>query len=170
MQTKSTLGTVAIGGGLLLIIQAVAAAFTDQNESYSGSTGDAVSDVLLGSGLVLTLAALEALRHQLAPRLGALAIAGQAAIVIAIAATVVADREVLDPVYIAGAAAWLVGLIGLAVTAGRSGDARWRPAIVLPLAAFIALGLADVGGAALLGLVWVLLGRELQEVLEADRR
>ena len=70
--------------------------------------------------------------------------------------------EALDAVYLAGTVGWLIGSIGIAVAAGRSGDSRWRPALALPLAGLIALGLADAGGAALLGLVWVLLGAALR--------
>ena len=169
-QRQATIGTVAMGGGLLLIAQAVAAAFTEQSASYSGTTGDALSDVLLGTGLILTLAGQEGLRRTLAPRSGALAMAGQTALVIAIAATVAGGRELLDPVYIVGAICLFAGSIGQAVAAARSRDPRWRPMLALPVAAVIALALADTGGAALLGLVWVLVGRVLQEVLEPDRR
>lgn len=155
---KSSLGLLAVFGGVVLAAQAVAAAVTDQSGKYSATTGDVLSDALLGAGLLISLAGLEALRRALAPRMGAVAIAGQAAIVVAIGATIAAGHEALNVVYVVGAVAWLIGLIGIAVTAGRSGDTRWRPAMALPLVGFVALGLADAGGAVLLGIVWLILG------------
>jgi hypothetical protein len=155
---KPGLGALAIGGGVILVAQAIAAAVTEQSSRYSGTTGDVLSDGLLAAGLLLALGGLELARRTLAPSTGALAIAGQAAIVVAIAATVVAGREVLDAVYIIGAVAWLVGSIGIAFAAWRSADRRWRPAVALPIAALAALGLADVGGPVLLGLIWLVLG------------
>lgn len=152
---------LAIGGGVLLVAQAIATAATEQNEKYAGSTGDVLSDGLLAAGLLLTLAGLEALRRTLSARMGALAIGGQLALLISIVATMAAGREALDIVFVIGALAWLVGLIGIAVTAGRSGDRNWRPALPLPLAAIAALGFADAGGAVLLALVWLALAVRL---------
>lgn len=158
---RASLKTVAIGGGILLVVQAVAAAATEQSEKYAGSTGDVLSDGLLAAGLLLTLAGLEALRRALSARMGALAIAGQLALVISVVATMAAGGEALDVVFVIGTLAWLIGLIGIAVVAGRSGDRHWRPALALPLAGIAALGLADSGGVVLLGLVWLVLAARL---------
>ena len=156
--SRASLGRLAIAGGAVLVVQAVAAAATKQNTHYAASTGDALSDVLLGAGLLLALACVEALRRILSPRVGGLAVAGQAALVVSIAATIAAGHEVLDAVYIAGTVAWFAGLVAIAVGAWRSGDRGWWPAIPLPLAALVALALADAGGAVLLGLAFVVLG------------
>ena len=153
---RSGLKVLAIVGGVLLVAQAIATAATEQNEKYAGSTGDVLSDGLLAAGLLLTLAGLEALRRTLSATMGALAIAGQLALLISIIATMAAGREALDAVFVVGTLAWLVGLIGIAITAG-SGDRNWRPALALPVAGIAALGFADAGGAVLLGLVWLVL-------------
>jgi hypothetical protein len=42
-------------GAVVLVAQGVAAAATEQNTKYAGSTGDALSDGLLAAGLLLTL-------------------------------------------------------------------------------------------------------------------
>ena len=163
------LAKAAIGGGVLLMAQAVAAAVTEQNEKYAGSTADVLSDGLLAAGLLLTLAGLEALRRALSAGMATLALAGQLALLISIAATIAAGREALDPFYVVGALTWLVGLIGIAVAAGRSGERRWRAALALPLAGVAALAFADVGGAVVLGLVWPVLAARLNGVGGATR-
>ncbi len=155
---RSALGVLAIGGGGLLVTQAVAAAVTKQSTHYSATTGDVLSDGLLAAGLLMALAGLEAARRTFAPRTVALAMAGQTAIVIAILATVAAGSEALNAVYVIGTVAWVAGLVGVAVASARSGDARWRPAIALPVVGLVALALADAGGAVLLGLIWLSLG------------
>lgn len=144
-------------GGVVLVAQGVAAAATEQNTKYAGSTGDALSDGLLAAGLLLTLGGLEALRRGLSRRMAAAAMVGQVALLISILATVAAGREALDAVFVAGAVAWLVGLIGIAIAAARSRERLWRAAIALPLAGLAALAFQDAGGAALLGLVWLVL-------------
>jgi hypothetical protein len=149
---------------VVLLAQAVAAAVTEQTDRYSATTGDVLSDALLGAGLLLSLAGLEALRRSLAPRMGALAIAGQAAIVLAIAATIVAGHEALDAVYVVGTVAWLAGMVGIAVAGIRSGQRQWRVAIALPAAGVIALALADAGGAVLLGILWLVLGVSIRRM------
>lgn len=154
----SGLGLIVALGGLVLVAQAVAAAVTQQSEKYSGTTGDILSDALLGLGLLVSLAGLEALRRALAPRIGAVAIVGQAAIVVAIGATIAVGHEALDAVYVVGTLAWLTGLMGIAVAAVRSGEARWRPAMALPVVGVLALALVNEGGAILLGVVWLILG------------
>jgi hypothetical protein len=156
-RTLPTLTGLAALSGVVLVAQAVVAALTDQNDRYAGSTGDALADSLLAAGLLLSLAGLVALRRTLARRTGALAIAGQATIVLAIAVTIAAGRESLDAVYIVGTVAWIVGLLGVAFLALRSHDPRYRPAVALPVAGLLALGLADSGGAVLLGLTWLVL-------------
>ena len=145
-------------GGVVLVAQGVAAAATEQNTKYAGSTGDALSDGLLAGGLLLTLAGLEALRRVLSRPMAALAMVGQVALLASILATVAAGREALDAVFVAGTLAWLVGLIGIAVAAARSRERFWQAAIALPLAGLAALAFQDAGGAALLGLVWIVLG------------
>lgn len=147
-------------GAVMLVAQGVAAAVTEQNTRYGGSTGDILADGLLAGGLLLTLAGLEALRRVLSPRAAALATAGQIALVVAILATVAAGRELLDGVFIVGTLAWLAGLIGIAVTAARTRERRWRTAIALPLTGLAALAFAEAGGAVLLGLVWLALAIE----------
>lgn len=159
--TRSVAGALSVLGGLVLIGQAVAATLTDQNTSYRGSTGDVLADALLGAGLLLVLPGLQRLGATLPTRLGTLAVVGQAAIVVAIAATIAAGREALDIVYVVGAAALIVGSTGLAITSLRSRVAGWRPAIGLPIATVAALALTDAGGAVLLGLLWLLLGSDL---------
>lgn len=147
-------------GAVVLVAQGVAAAATEQNTKYAGSTGDVLSDALLASGLLLTLAGLEALRRVLTPWMAALAMAGQVALLISILATMAAGRETLDAVFVGGTLAWLVGLIGIAIAAGRSRERFWRPAIALPLTGLAALAFADAGGALLLGLVWLVVGAQ----------
>lgn len=144
-------------GGVVLVAQGVAAAATEQNTKYAGSTGDALSDGLLAAGLLLTLAGLEALRRVLSRRMGAAAIVGQVALLISILATMAAGREALDAVFVIGTLVWLVGLIAIAIAAARTGERSWRAAIALPLAALAALAFQDAGGGALLGLVWLVL-------------
>lgn len=109
---------------------------------------------MLAAGLLLTLGGLEALRRGLSP---AAAMEGQVALLISILATVAAGREALDAVFVVGTLVWLVGLIGIAIAAARTGERSWRAAIALPLAGLAALALQDAGGAALLGLVWLVL-------------
>lgn len=150
--------TITTVGGLVLVAQGVAAAATEQNTKYAGSTGDALADGLLAAGLLLTLAGLEALRRALSPRIAALAIVGQVALMISILATMAAGHEALDAVFVAGAVAWLVGLIGIAINAARPRERPWRATIALPLAGLAALAFHDAGGGALLGLVWLVLG------------
>ncbi len=145
-------------GGVVLVAQGVAAAATEQNTTYAGSTGDVLSDGLLAAGLLLTLVGLDALRRALSQRMAALAMVGQVALLISILATVAAGREALDAVFVAGTLAWLIGLIGVAIVAARSPERFWRATIALPLAGLAALALQDAGGAALLGLVWLVLG------------
>ncbi|MDQ3678041.1 MAG: hypothetical protein M3401_14805 [Actinomycetota bacterium] len=145
-------------GGVVLVAQGVAAAATEQNTKYAGSTGDVLSDGLLAGGLLLTLAGLEALRRVLSRRMAALAMVGQVALLASILATVAAGREALDAVFVVGTLVWLVGLIGIAVAVARSRERFWRAAIALPLAGLAALAFQDAGGAALLGLVWIVLG------------
>jgi hypothetical protein len=158
------LGTLAVGGGILLVAQAVFAALTEQSSypDYAGTTGDAVSDVLFAAGLLVGLAAIEAVRRVLAPRVGVLAMAGQAGLVVASLATVAAGREALVLVYVLGTIAWLTGLVGIAVAAFRSRSNLRLPAIALPAAAFAAVAFTNAGGAVLLGLVWLVLGTRLR--------
>ena len=160
--TKLGLKALAIGGGVLFVAQAAAAAATEQNEKYAGSSADLLSDGLLAAGLLLSLAGLQALRRMLRARTATLAIGGQLALLISIAATIAAGREALDALFVAGALAWLAGLTGTAVAAARSRDRRWRPALALPPAGIAALALADAGGAALLGLLWLVLTARLR--------
>ena len=155
--TKPRLKALAIGGGVLFVAQAAAAAVTEQNERYAGSRADLLSDGLLAAGLLLSLIGLEALRRMLSARMATLAIGGQLALMISIAATIAAGREALDALFVVGALAWLGGLSGIAVEAGRSGERRWRPSLALPLAGIAALAFADTGGAVVLGLVWLVL-------------
>lgn len=151
-------------GAVMLVVQGVAAAVTEQNKRYAGSTGDVLSDGLLAAGLILTLAGLEALRRVLSSRTAALAMAGQIALVVAILATVAAGRELLDGVFIVGTLAWLVGLTGIAVAAARARQRRWRAALALPLTGLVALAFTDAGGAVLLGLIWLVLAIEGEAV------
>lgn len=144
-------------GAVVLVAQGVAAAATEQNTKYAGSTGDALSDGLLAAGLLLTLAGLDALRRALSRRMAAAAIVGQVALLISILATVAAGHEALDAVFVAGTLVWLVGLIAIAIAAARSRQRIWRAAIALPLAGLAALAFQDAGGGALLGLVWLVL-------------
>jgi len=161
---RPELGTLALAGAILLLAQALAAAVTQQSgyPNYAGTTGDVLADALFAAGLLVGLAGLEAARRALAPRLGALAIVGQAALVIAILATVAANHDTLGGVYVAGTIAWLTGLVAIAVAAVRSRDALWLPAIALPPAGFSALAIGDAGGAVLLGLAWLVLGTRLR--------
>jgi hypothetical protein len=158
------LGTLAVGGGILLVAQAVFAALTEQSSypNYAGTTGDAVSDVLFAAGLLVGLAAIEAVRGALAPRIGVLAMAGQAGLVVASLATVAANREALDLIYVLGTIAWLTGLVGVAASAFRSHSTLRSPVLALPPAAFAAVAFTNAGGAVLLGLVWLLLGARLR--------
>ena len=144
-------------GGLVLVAQGVAAAATEQNTKYAGSTGDALSDGLLAAGLLLTLGGLEALRRVLSRRMATVAIVGQVALLISILATMAAGREALDAVFVVGTLSWLVGLIAIAIAAARTSERSWRAAIALPLAGLAALAFQDAGGGALLGLVWLVL-------------
>ncbi len=155
------LRALAIGGGILFVAQAVAAAVTEQNEKYAGSTADVLSDGLLAAGLLLSLAGLDALRRMLSARMATVAIGGQLALLISIAGTIAAGREALDALFVVGALVWLVGLVGIAVAVGRSGERRWRPSLALPLAGIAALAFADTGGAVLLGLLWLVLAPRL---------
>jgi hypothetical protein len=156
--TRPGLRMLTSAGGLVLLAQGVAAATSEQHDRYAGSTGDLLSDGLLGAGLLLTLAGLERLRRRLSPRMAGLAIAGQVALVVSTLATVAAGHEVLDAVFIGGTLAWIAGLAGVAIAAARTRERMWRPAVALPLVGLVALAFADAGGAALLGLVWLVLG------------
>lgn len=144
-------------GGVVLVAQGVAAAATEQNTKYAGSTGDALSDGLLAAGLLLTLAGLEALRRVLSRRMAAVAMVGQVALLISILATMAAGREALDVVFVVGTLVWLVGLTAIAIAAARTSERSWRPVVALPLAGLAALAFQDAGGGALLGLVWLVL-------------
>ncbi len=144
-------------GGVVLVAQGVAAAATEQNTKYAGSTGDALSDGFLAAGLLLTLGGLEALRRVLSRRIAAAAMVGQVALLISILATMAAGREALDALFVVGTLVWLVGLIGIAIAPARSRERSWRAAIALPLAGLAALAFQDAGGGALLGLVWLVL-------------
>ena len=164
----TALRRAALAGGLLLVAQGVAAALTHQNSSYAGTAGDALADGLLAAGLLVTLAGIEGLRRRTAARLGALAVIGQTAIVIAIVATMVAGRDILDGVYVAGTVAWIIGEIGIVAGAIRTRQADLRPALALPIASLAALALSDSGGAVLLGLLWIALYATTSRAL-ADR-
>ena len=145
-------------GAVVLVAQGVAAAATEQNTKYAGSTGDALSDGLLAAGLLLTLAGLEAVRRALSRRMAAAAIVGQVALLISILATMGRrTQKALDAVFVVGTLVWLVGLIAIAITAARRRERHWRAAIALPLAGLAALAFQDAGGGALLGLVWLVL-------------
>jgi hypothetical protein len=159
MKTSRTYEGAALAAGALLIAQGVAAALTRQTETYAPTTGDVLSDGLLAAGLLVALAALDGLRRLTAPRWGVLAMAGQAAIVVAIAASMAAERDILDWLYIAGTVGWIAGQIGMVVAVVRGGRPELRPALALPLASLTALALSDSGGAILLGLTWMVLAR-----------
>ena len=160
-QANAGLAQLTIVGGALLVIQAIASAFIDQSTNYSATTGDLLSDGLLGAGLLVTLAGLDSLRRTLAPRFGWFALAGQAAITLAIVATIAAAHEVLDGVYIAGTAAWLVGTVAMAVVAARTRGVD-KLVVILPVACVLSLALADTGGALLLGALWIVVGSRLR--------
>jgi hypothetical protein len=166
MHTTNALRRAALATGCLLIAQGVAAALTRQNESYAGTTGDLLSDGLLAVGLIAGLVPLNMVRKRTTPRWGMLAMAGEAAIALAIVATIAAGRDILDGLYIAGTAAWIAGLIAIAVHVVRHRQAELRPAIALPLASLVALALTDAGGAILLGVAWIVLQARVADLRE----
>lgn len=142
----------AIGGGLA-VVQAIAALLEAPGETFAGSRADYIADGLWAAALALTLAGLWELRHFKTGRLWQVAtygaLAGQTAIIIAVAATLAAGREVLDALFIGGFAVEVISVLILAVVGRSLLLGLLVPALVLSLAFFAQ------GGAAAFGIVWV---------------
>ena len=145
---------VTIGGGLA-IAQAIAALLDPPGESFTGSRADYIADALWAAALALTLAGFWNLRHFKTGRTWQVAtygaMAGQAAIAIAVIATLAAGREVLDMLFIAGFGVEIISVLILAVVARSLVLGLLVPALVLSLAFFAQ------GGAAAFGIVWLVI-------------
>jgi hypothetical protein len=146
---------VLIGlGALLTGVDGVIAITTHQAPKFVGSTADYLVESVFAAGLVAGLAVPAELSRGSRGRLAAagawLAGAGQAAVALAVLATVLQGRDVLGGVYVAGTVAWLAGSLGLAAGAPR---ARVLALCTVP-AVLIALGLFGAGGSLALSLLW----------------
>jgi FtsH-binding integral membrane protein len=143
--------TGIIGGGLLVLTGVLCVA-TGVHDKFTGDRSDAIVECIWAVALLMSPVALSFSTRALDIRArvsGRLILAGQAAIALAILATVVAGHEVWNVVYVAGFGITVVAILAYAVLTRRWIVLVLAPALVLALAAFAA------GGPILLGLAWL---------------
>lgn len=144
-----------IGGGLLVLTGVLCIA-TGVHDTFTGDSSDAIVESIWAVALLLSPVALSSATRDLDARAriaGRLILAGQAAIALAILATVIAGHEVWNAVYVAGFGVTVVATIAYAVLTRRWPVLLLVPALVLALAFFTA------GGPILLGVAWLAVDR-----------
>jgi hypothetical protein len=143
---------IGIIGGGLLVLTGVLCLATGVHDTFAGDNSDAIVESIWAVALLLSPVTLSSSSRALdtRPRVaGRLILVGQAAIALAILATVVAGHEVWNAVYIAGFGITIVATLTFAVLTRRWIVLLLLPALVLALAFFTA------GGPILLGAAWL---------------
>jgi hypothetical protein len=152
-EQQATRWLVAGAGGVLAIVQAVAALVYPPSEKFAATGADYLGDGLFVVALALTLAGLWGLRDMTTGRVphtaAGAALVGQSVIAVLVIATLFAGRDVLEALFIVGFGIEVIGLLVMAIASRRVLVGLLVPALVVTLAFF------SSGGAAAFGLVWL---------------